>query len=171
MNGFEVEKGVILAHVRTWAARELPGFMKWMCELVEVNPPALLANNPPNHVYDVEDGSLDLSVSEVDVERKLSHHEALSGTIFAYKIRKQGKFRKVLRGISGMKEEDRLEAAMAFYVEWNDGSYLSNSAEYRSIDQLLDSSLDGLDHPFYKAVCETILEGFREQGWIENPLD
>jgi hypothetical protein len=138
----------------------------WLKEQWEANPPALLADNPPNHVYDVEDGTKDLSIGQTSVEQKRAHHESLSKGIFAYEIVCDGDLRTVVRLVPKLKEDPQQEAAMAFLLEYRKGSYICNTAEWRDCAVIV-GKLEGLENPFYKGVCEAILEVFRKEGWID----
>lgn len=145
--------------------REFPEFVTWLKKQWEANPPALLADNPPNHSYDVEDGTLDLSIGRDAVERKRKHHEDLSKGIFAYRIRSDSDFRTVVRLLPTLPQDAQQETAMAFLLEFRKGSYLCNTAEFRDAAVIVGQK-DNLDNHFYLGVCQAILEVFREQGWI-----
>lgn len=145
--------------------QELPGFVAWMKEQWEANPPAILATNPPNHSYDIEDGTHDVSIGEKAVAQKRKHHQDLSGGIFAYRIRCDDDLRTVLRSLEKLSSDDKQEAAMAFLIEYRNGSYVENEKEWREVGAIVGNK-DCLDNPFYKGVCEAILEVFRKEGWI-----
>ena len=151
--------------VEMYTAREFPGLVSWLKEQWEANPPALLADNPPNHSYDIEDGTLDLSIGKDAVKQKRQHHQALSGSIFAYQIRSDADFRTVVGFVPKLSSDAQQEAAMAFLLEYRQGSYLCNTREYRDAE-LIVGKKENLDNMFYSNVCQAILEVFREQGWI-----
>jgi hypothetical protein len=159
------QKNAVQAIVRQYTSQEFPGFVAWLKEQWEANPPALLADNPPNHSYDVEDGTLDLSIGNKSVQQKRKHHEDLSGGIFAYRIRNDSDFRTVVRFLPTLSEDAQQEAAMAFLLEYRKGSYLCNTTEWRDAAVILGKA-DNLDNPFYQAVCQAILGVFREESWI-----
>lgn len=156
---------VVNGIVEQFTSREFPGFVSWLKEQWEANPPALLADNPPNHSYDIEDGTLDLSIGQKAVDLKRKHHEDLSGGIFAYKIRSDADFQSVVRFIPTLSNDAQQEAAMAVLLEYRKGSYLCNTTEWRDAAVIVGTA-DNLDNPFYASVCRAILEVFREQGWI-----
>ena len=150
-----------------FTTREIPGLVNWLKKLWEENPPAVLAVNPPNHSYDVEDGTHDLSLGEKAVKQKRQHHQDLSGSIFEYRIVFDGSFRILLGALKGMSEEVQQEAAMAFFLEYRQGNYLCNTPEWREVARILENKSDNLDNPFYKGVCVAILEMFRAEGCMD----
>ena len=156
--------------LESFGVREFPSFMRWMRERWEENPRTLLSMNPPNHAHDVEDGSMDIALRE-ECELKLKHQQSVAGTLFSFKVRKEGRFQKVIRSLSSLPMDEQLEAVMALFVEFRSGDFICNTAEFRYIEENLGASFEGLDNPFYRAVCEAILEGFVESGWMESPLE
>jgi|688.fasta_scaffold898976_1 hypothetical protein len=159
------QRKAVKAIVKQYTSREFPEFEVWLTEQWNTNPPAILADNPPNHISDVEDGTIDLSVGRPSVTQKREHHKHLKGGIFAYRIRCDDDFRAVVRFIPKMSEDAQQEAAMAFLLEFRKGSYLCNTQEWREVAAVVGNK-DNLDNPFYKAVCQAILEVFRKEGWI-----
>lgn len=151
--------------INQFTSQEFPGFVEWLKKLWEDNPPAILAVNPPNHSYDCEDGTHDLSVGSKSAERKRRHHQDLSGSIFAYRIRCDGDFRAVLRSLDTLAWDDKQEAAMAFLLEYRNGSYLCNTAEWKDVAAIVGNK-DNLENPFYAGICRAILKVFRKEGWI-----
>jgi hypothetical protein len=158
----KVVKGII----EQYTTREFPGFVAWLKEQWEANAPALLADNPPNHSYDVADGTMDLSIGQTSVKQKRAHHKHLKRGIFAYQIRCDDDFRTVVRSVPELSEDAQQEAAMAFLLEYRKGSYLCNTQEWRDIEVIVGKS-EGLDNPFYKDVCQATLKVFQGQGWID----
>lgn len=152
---------------KAFTQSEFSAFVIWMRDQWEENPPALLAVNPPNHSYDVEDGTHDLSIGHTSVVRKRKHHEALQGGIFEYQIRCDGSFREILRVLTSMPVNVQQEAAMAFFLEYQQGNYLCNTPEWREVARILEDKSENLANPFYKGVCVAILEMFREEGWMD----
>lgn len=148
--------------LESFANREISRFVTWAKESWQENAPAVLSVNPPNHVYDVEDGSIDLTLGSEQVQRKLDHHKEMVATIFSYKLLKVGSFREVteylLRSLTG---DEQLEGAMAFYLDSNNGSYLCNCGEWRSLSQNFDMA-EGLENGFYKGVAEMLLKNLWE---------
>jgi hypothetical protein len=146
--------------------------MKWMREQWIENPIAILSTNPPNHESDVEDESMDIALGKEAVSFKRKHHQALEGSLFSYTIRQEGRFQKVVRSFSKLSHKEQLESAMALFVEASDGYLVCNAPEFKDVEELVGRrSAEGLDNPFYRAVCEAILEGFVESGWMESPLE
>ena len=163
----EEQANAVQGEVEKFTSREIPGFVEWMRLQWELNAPALLCSNPPNHVYDVEDGTVDLSIGEVDVAGKREHYDYCKGGIYAFAIKAEGKLRKVVRAIPTFSSEQQLEAAMAFLLEHRKGSYVCNTVEWREVAAIVGHSTEGLDGPFYRGVCETVLEVFRKERWID----
>jgi hypothetical protein len=161
----------VSALVDSFKAREFSRFESWMEARLEKNSPAVLAPNPPNHVYDVEDGTLDLVVGKREVARKASHQKRIAP---AYAL-KEGPFREVLASIATLAREEQLEAAMAFLVEYRK-AFLDNAPEYKQFEKTLGRELrtatgrmvEGLDNPFYRGVCEAALRLFKENGWVQK---
>jgi len=157
----------VKAKVAEFTNREFPGFVVWLKEQWKANPSALLAANPANHVHDVEDGSLDLSLGGEAVRLKRSHHRhCQKDPRFAYKIEAAGKLRKVVRAIPKLSADDQLEAAMAFLLEYRNGSYVCNDPLWWEVAKIV-GQLDNLDNPFYRGICEAVLVVFRKEGWID----
>lgn len=152
--------------VEDFCSRALPKFVEWARRIAAENPPAVLAEEPPNHVYDVADGSMDFTVGREAVERKLDHHRQLATTIFNFKILKIGNVQDVFEFLSTLEASAALEAAMAVYVEHASGSYVSNSPEYQRLEKAYGPFKDNLENPFYKGVCEAIIEKLQEGGLI-----
>lgn len=156
--------------VESFKAREFPSFEDWMEKRLQKNNPAVLAPNPSNHTYDVEETTIDLTVGKRDSARKIEHQRK---TMPAFII-EEGTFRQVLGSVSKLPPEQRLEAAMAFLVEQRKGSLLDNAPEYKRFDKTLGREFrtgtgrmaEGLDNPFYRAVCEAVLNLFEEKGWV-----
>jgi hypothetical protein len=90
----------------------------------------------------------------------------MSGTIWAFHIDAEGRYRKVLAGLSKMKADDQMEAAMAFLLEYRKGSYLCNEAIWRQVAEKVGKA-EGLDNPFYVGVCKKILKLFKSEGWLK----
>jgi len=162
----------VSALVESFKAREFPAFVAWMETRLHTNSPAVLAPNPANHIYDTEDGTLDLAVGKHDVARKISHQKKMAP---AY-ILKQGSFREVLESVSKLPREQQREAAMAFLFAHKKGDLLDNAPEYKQFEKTLTPGLrtatgrmvEGLDNPFYRGVCEAVLDLFKENGWIQK---
>jgi hypothetical protein len=164
------QQKAVRAIVKRFTSREIPGFVEWMRAQWRANPSALLAANPANHMHDFLDGSLDLSIGAKAVRQKRSHHHHCEKyPRFAYNIEAAGKLRKVVRAIPERSADDQLEAAMAFLLEYRDGSFLCNDPLWPDVARIVGNlgNLDNLDNPFYKGVCEAILEVFRKEGWID----
>lgn len=157
----------VQAKVKKFTSREFPEFEKWLQAQWRANPSALLCSNPPNKVYDVEDGTLDLSIGGEAVRQKRSHlrYVKKEDSRFAYKIEAAGKLRRVVRAIPKLSADDQLEAAMAFLLKYRDGYFLCNDPLWRDVAKIV-GELDNLENPFYKGICEAILEVFRKEGWI-----
>jgi hypothetical protein len=162
----------VSALVASFKAREFSRFESWMDAQIKKNSPAVLVPNPPNHIYDVEDGTLDLVVGKRDAARKASHQKRIEP---AY-VLKQGPFREVLASVATLSRQEQLEAAMAFLVEHRKGSLLDNAPEYKQFERILGRELrtpagrmvEGLDNPFYRGVCEAALRLFKENGWVQK---
>jgi hypothetical protein len=154
------------AKVKEFTSREFPEFEKWLQAQWRANPSALLCSNPPNKVYDVEDGTLDLSIGEVAVARKRELFDHCTGGIYAFAIKAEGKLREVVRAIPELGADDQLEAAMAFLLEYRNGSYVCNDPLWLEVAKIGVHS-DNLENPFYKGICEAVLEVFRKEGWID----
>lgn len=160
----------VSALVESFKAREFPAFVAWMETRLHKNSPAALAPNPANHIYDTEDGTLDLAVGKHAAARKVSHQKKMAP---AY-ILKQGSFREVLESVSKLPREQQLEAAMAFLVEHKKGDLLDNAPEYKQFQKARGQGLrttagrmvKGLDNPFYRGVCEAVLDLFKKNGWV-----
>lgn len=158
--------------VQSFKEREFPNFADWMEKRIQRNEPAVLAPNPSNHTYDVEDTTLDLVVGKRDTARKIAHQKKMTP---AY-ILKQGSFREVLESATRLPREQQLETAMAFLVEHRKGSLLDNAPEYKQCAKKLGREyqtstgrmVEGLENPFYRGVCEAVLELFTEKGWFKN---
>jgi hypothetical protein len=158
--------------VESFKAREFPAFTDWMKERLQKNSDAVLAPNPSNHIYDVEDPTIDLTVGKRNAARKIEHQKKMTP---AY-ILKQGSFREVLESVSRLPHEQQLEAAMAYLVEQRKGSLLDNAPEYKQFEKKLGQEYqtntgrmkEGLENPFYLGVCEAILDLFKENGWVKK---
>ncbi len=158
--------------VESFKAREFPAFEDWMKKRLQKNSPAVLAPNPANHKFDVEDGTIDLAVGKREAARKIEHQKKMTP---AY-VLKQGSFRQVLESVSRLPREQQLEAAMAFVVEQRKGSLLDNAPEFKQFEKTLRQDhrtatgrmVEGLENPFYRGVCEEVLNLFKENGWVKN---
>jgi hypothetical protein len=148
-------------------ADKFSAFMKWMDEAVESDEPALLSSNPPNHVYDLEDGTMDLAVGGRLVALKRQQCQHQEKTIFSFKILKEGSFREVLASLRDMQNlEAKQEAAMAFYVRAL-GEYVSSSLQWQELSRRFGRNMpEKVDNPFYREICEIILNRFQGRGWI-----
>jgi hypothetical protein len=162
----------VSALVESFKAREFPAFVAWMETRLHKNSPAVLAPNPANHIFDSEESSLDLAVGKRASARRIQHQKNIPP---AYVI-KQGSFREVLESVSKLPREQQLEAAMAFLVEHKKGDLLDNAPEYKQFQKTLGQGLrtaagrmvEGLDNPFYRGVCESVLDLFKDNGWVQN---
>lgn len=158
--------------VASFKAREFPAFADWMEKRLQKNSDAVLAPNPSNHVYDVEDPTIDLTVGKRNAARKIEHQKKMTPA----HILKQGSFREVLESVSRLPHEQQLEAAMAYLVEQRKGSLLDNAPEYKQFAKKLGREYqtdtgrmkEGLENPFYRGVCEAVLDLFKENGWIKK---
>ncbi len=139
-------------------------FRCWMEEQVEKDQPTLLHTNPPNKIYDLEDGTFNLVLTEKLVALSKEQCSAQAAGLWAFKIDSEGSFREVLSIVGNKKGNDRLEASMAFYNEGVDG-FLSNSKIWQSLAQTY-GTMETVENPFYRGVCLEILNFFQEKGWI-----
>ncbi len=141
-------------------------FVSWMDEAIKKNEPAILSENPPNHSFDLADGTMDLAVGDRQVGLKRQQHRDLAEGLFAFTIEKAGSFTEVLAFVGQMRGEAQLEAAMAFYVA-SQHEFLSSSQQWCELAKKFGWNMpELLENPFYKGVCEQILKVFRERGWI-----
>jgi len=158
--------------VESFKAREFPSFADWMEKRLQKNNPAVLAPNPSNHTYDIEETSIDLAVGKRDVARRIEHQRKITPAF----IHKTGTFREVLQSVasSDFSKRERREAAMAFLVEHRKGCLIDNSPEYKKFEKTRGHEFrtptgrmaEGLENPFYRAVCEAVLNLFEEKGWV-----
>jgi hypothetical protein len=153
--------------LQAFTESEFPGFVSWMKGQWRANRKALLAVNPPNHKSDIEDGTHDVVIGQKQVIRKRKHHQELKGSIFEYRIRFDGSLHDLLGTLKNMSEEVQQEAAMAFFLEYRQGDYLCNTAEWREVAKILGNKSNNLYNPFYKGVCVAILGMFRAEGWMD----
>jgi hypothetical protein len=135
--------------------------------LRQKNQQALLATNPPNHEHDLEDGTMNLQIGEDNVAVTKKRYESLAETPFPFTIVKEGSIQEVLAFVGALEGNKQLEAAMAFYVSATNGRFLSSTDQWRKLVQTHGGQFFAtIESPFYRRVCEGILDAFRERGWM-----
>jgi hypothetical protein len=159
---------LVQGKLRELRNQDFPTFMTWMKEKWEDNPPALLSLNPPDTCFGDPDGSMNITLGTQNVATKRRQYERYAGTPFAYKMKTEGEFRTVLGSLSILCPNERLEAAMAFYTAWSQDNFLGIACEAKEIKVYLGMSNERLHSPLYRAVCEAVIEMFRESGWIKR---
>lgn len=145
---------------------EFDCFVQWMNKVVEKNELSLLSTNPPNHIYDLEDGTMDIQLGPENVDRKRAQQQAQAKTPFLFAIIKEGTVTEVLAFVASMQGDAQLEAVMAFYVRAT-GQYVSSTEQWRRLCERFGWGLSSdINNPFYRRIGEGILQKFRERGWI-----
>ena len=162
--------------VADFSMRELPPLMAWLQDAVADNGRACLCDCLPERdatLFDVP--TMELVLGTRECAQRLKINPSL--------IRFRGTLRAVLSCCSSLEEDSKLEAAMAVFRRSERGYPVQESSEWRSLldrfkpgprptpeqERLyLDFSLDrNVLNPFYRGICEFILEKLKDAGLVK----
>lgn len=156
--------------------RELPSLMNWLEGALATNDRACLCDCLPERdatLFDIP--AMELVLGARDCALKLKFNHSL--------IRFRGNLRTVLSCCSNLSPDEKLEAAMAIFRRSERGYPIHESIEWRSLLERFkpgsrptaeqerlhsDFSLDrNIQNPFYRGICEFILEKLKNEGLIK----
>ena len=172
----DADRITIQRAVADFSMRELPKLMHWLDGAVTENGRACLCDCPPDKdstLFDIRPMELVLGAREC--ANKLRLHRS--------SVRFRGTLRTVLSCCSSLNEDEKLEAAMAVFLRSEQGYPVPESIEWRSLLERFkpgpqstpeqkrlysDFSLDkNVENPFYRGVCEFILEKLKDAGLMK----
>ena len=157
---------MIKSKVASFCARELLQFRVWIDDTAKSNPLCYIIRNPPNHSYDLADGSFSITlVTQYQEIKELKQREkAARNHWWSFEVVYTGRFIDIFTFVQFESPEDRRQLVLALLRQYNSG-LLWNCAEVVSLRQKLQMTDE--DNPFYDGVADVILYQLQQKELIQ----
>jgi hypothetical protein len=157
---------MIKSKVASFCARELLQFRVWIDQTVRSNPLCYIIRNPPNHSYDLVDGSFSVNIVSryEDIKELKQREKAAKNNWWSFEVVYTGRFLDIFAFVQSESPEDRRQLVLALLRQYNSG-LLWNCAEVFALRQTLPMADE--DNPFYDGVAEVILNQLHQKELIQ----